>query len=519
MTSAISFLGVSIPGVVAVWLWTKYSRRHNNAQRLPLPPGPKGLPVIGNIFDMPKDHEWLTVAQWRKTYGDIIFVENLGMPIVFLNSYQAAVDLFEKRSSIYSSRPSSIMISELERWDWFTSNMPYGERWRKHRAALYRFLEPSTVVEYMNLQTHETHKLLASFLRNPKGFMQHVRNSVGATIMMMAYGHKVQDENDPYITLAEDGIDALVKAATPGAFLVEVIPWLKYVPAWFPGAGFQRIAKEGYELSQAMRFRPYYQTKEKILKGIAQPCMTSELIELYTDGKGNIPDEELIASVLGIVYGGGADTSVSSILTFILAMVLNPEVQRRAQEEIDNVIGFDRLPAFEDKENLPYVNAICKESLRWQPVTPIGGPRATTKDDIYNGYFIPEGTTVIVNQWLFLHDPDEYPEPSAFKPERFIPSDSNGHKIAMDPAKVAFGFGRRICPGRHLAMNSIFIAAASILATFDIKKAVDKDGKPVTPKGEYISSLISHPAPFECAITLRSRKSEILITQVLESEL
>ncbi|KAH8118942.1 cytochrome P450 [Phellopilus nigrolimitatus] len=496
-------------------MWTKYRRHHRNVQGLPFPPGPRGFPIIGNILDMPKEQKWLTVAEWKKSYGDIVFVKMLGMPIVFLNSHQAAVDLFEKRSSIYSSRPNSVM-----RWDWFTANMPYGERWRKHRSTLHRFLEPSTVEQYFDLQTHETHKLLASLLRDPKGFIHHVRKCVSRSFVFLTYHFKARPENDPYITLAEQGMERMVEAATPGAFLVEIIPWLKYVPAWFPGAGFQRAAKEGYELSQTMRFKPYNQTKQKILKGIAQPCMTSELIEAHTDENGNIADEEVIASVSGNVYGAGADTSHSTIVTFILAMVLNPEVQRRAQEEIDRVVGIDRLPTFEDKEYLPYVNAICKESLRWQPVTPLGGPRATTQDDVYKGYVIPGGTTVIANQWLFLHDPEEYPDPSMFRPERFIPTVENGHKVARDPAKVAFGFGRRrICSGRYMAMNSIFIAAVSILATYDIRRAVDKDGKPITPKGEYTTRLISHPAPFECAITPRSRQSESLIAQALESKL
>ncbi|KAI5118845.1 hypothetical protein M0805_006164 [Coniferiporia weirii] len=502
----LSYLEIILPGVIVAWLWTKYRVQHRNTQGLPYPPGPSGLPIVGNVLDMPSSNVWLKAAEWRKTYGDVVFVQNLGKPAVFLNSYEAAVDLLERRSTIYSSRPSSIMISELQRWDWLVSNMPYGEKWRKHRAFLHRFLEPASVGKYVDLQTRETHRMLANFLNTPKDFIQHVRNSVGATIMMMAYGHEALPDNDPYLTIAEEGVAALAEAATPGVFLVEVIPWLKYVPAWFPGAGFQRVAEKGRKLSYDMQYKPYYEMKERVLNGTARPSMTSELIEANTDEDGHIHEEETIANATGIAYLGGADTSVSTILTFILAMVLNPGVQRRAQEEIDRVIGPDRLPTLDDKPNLPYVNAVCDECLRWQPVTPLGAPRSLAEDDVYNGYFLPKGTMIIANQWLFLHDPDEYPDPDAFKPERFLGIDRGGSatKMPKDPSKIAFGFGRRICPGRHMATNSVFIAVSSVLATFDVQAAVGEDGRP-----------ISHPAPFECSIVPRSGRTEALLRQAL----
>ena len=90
---------------------------------------------------------------------------------------------------------------------------------------------------------------------------------------------------------------------------------------------------------------------------------------------------------------------VASLHTFFLAMVLFPEAQRNAQEELDRVVGFSRLPEYEDRENLPYINALCKELLRWHPITPIGTPHNVTQDDVINGYFIPAGTIILGNTW------------------------------------------------------------------------------------------------------------------------
>lgn len=122
-------------------------------------------------------------------------------------------------------------------------------------------------------------------------------------------------------------------------------------------------------------------------------------------------------------------------------MVLYPEVQRKAHEELDAVVGTSRFPDFQDRESLPYINAIVKETMRWQVVTPLGGAHAATEDTEYNGFCIPKGAYVIGNSWSILHDEVEYPEPSKFKPERFL-KDGKLNPAVRDP-NVAFGFGRR----------------------------------------------------------------------------
>ncbi|KAF8891875.1 cytochrome P450, partial [Infundibulicybe gibba] len=171
----------------------------------------------------------------------------------------------------------------------------------------------------------------------------------------------------------------------------------------------------------------------------------------------------------------------------MLAMLHYPEVQSRAQAELDNVIGTSRLPDFGDKTSLPYLNAVLSEALRWYPITPMAIPHYTTQCDVYNGYFIPEGTTVLGNVWAILHDETIYPEPFKFNPERFL-----GDEKPPDPAEIgAFGFGRRICPGRHLAINSVWLAIAYILATFDLKRALDANGvEEDAPPIEYTDGVV-----------------------------
>ncbi|KAI5117356.1 hypothetical protein M0805_002466 [Coniferiporia weirii] len=479
---------------------------------LSLPPGPKGLPLVGNIFDMPGSNEWETARQWGEKYGKLVSIRNFGSPSIFVNSYDVAIDLFEKRGHIYSSRPQTTML-ELEGWsEWFMPSMRYGDELRKLRQYLHQFFQQSALSGYHQLKTQSTHKMLLRLLENPDGFFEHVRHSAGESILMIVYGYQAGLE-DPYIKLVDKGVAAWAQAET--FFLANIIPILRYLPEWFPGTEFLQIAKEGQKLSDAMRYDPHEQAKAKLADGTAISSMTSRLIQKNTDEDGNIVEEDLIARTTGVVVAAAADTTVSATLTVILALVLNPEAMRRGQEELDRVIGKDNLPTFEDRPNLPYVNAICLEALRWQTVVPLGVPHTVTEDDVYNGYFIPAGTTLYGNAWAMLRDPKMFPQPEKFIPERWLPS--GGKAPPLNPNKMAFGFGRRICPGIQFSEDSNFIAVASMLAAFDIQTAKDKNGAPIIPPEDYTESFIRHPKHFKCSITPRSSKIAPLIRQVVDS--
>lgn len=196
-------------------------------------------------------------------------------------------------------------------------------------------------------------------------------------------------------------------------------------------------------------------------------------------------------------------------MAFILAMAREPDVQKRAQAEIDGVLGGDRLPTFADKELLPYVTCVVWESLRWNPVTPFGLAHCVIEDDVYRGYRIPKGTTVIPNVWCdppptplplradrclccraILHEPTCYPDPLRFDPSRF--EDAERNRVAgINPLpEQAFGFGRRICPGRHLALEEVWLTIVSMLAVYEISPVKDEDGKPLVPPPDFTSTSL-----------------------------
>lgn len=162
------------------------------------------------------------------------------------------------------------------------------------------------------------------------------------------------------------------EATVPFQWAVDFIPGLARLPDWFPGTGFKRIAREQRALHDASADVPYNFVVNQMSNGTNQESFASKLITAYRNQGKEADDQifEYIKWVTSNVYGGGADTTVSSLMSFVLGMVLHPEVQQKAQEEIDRVIGSDRLPSHSDRENLPYVDGIVKRRSAGTPSRP-----------------------------------------------------------------------------------------------------------------------------------------------------
>ncbi|KAG6327409.1 hypothetical protein ID866_11680, partial [Astraeus odoratus] len=354
----------------------------------------------------------------------------------------------------------------------------------------------------------EIRKFLKRVFADPEKLLNHIRTTFGAIMLRIAYGYEAQEGNDRFIELADRCIDAFAKTTVPGAFLVDLVPILKYVLEWFPGAGFKRKACEWKLLVDELGIRPYEFVKDQMVAGIASKSYTSDLLEGHISDLSK-EEADIIRWSANSLFGGGSDATVSAMYSLFLAMTLYPNVQKVAQAEIDAVVGFDRLPSFSDRDSLPYTEALVKEVLRWHVAGPLGFAHCASADDIHRGYYIPKGSLVIPNVWFMLHDPSTYTYPMEFLPERFLARE--GKQPENDP-RACFGFGRRVCPGVHLAEASLWFMAVTTLAVFDISKIV-VDGVEITPQVDPSSQMISHPKPFKCCIKPRSPQALELIQQ------
>ncbi|KAJ6511703.1 cytochrome P450 [Mycena vulgaris] len=405
-----------------------------------LPPGPAGLPIIGNALQLPVERQWVKFAAWAKVYGEIVHVSAFGQPIIILSSPKAVFDLLDRRSSIYSDRPEFIFAGELLGYAASIPLVKYGDRHREYRKLISEVLNPRAVVKWRALQETQMREFLSDILRIPDQFLHHIR----------WYGsHK------------SHGIT------------------VRFIPEW-TGVAFQQDAKKFRKTMVALRDDPYNMVKRQIAQGMAKPSFSASLIER------------------------DVNPSLEQELRYKWASVgLYSDVQKKAQEELDTVVGRDRLPSFQDRANLPYLNAIITEVYRWNPVGPLALPHRSTQDDVYNGFHIPAGSIVFANSWGILHDSSLYPSPDEFIPERFMRDPLSAEGTNPDPRRFAFGYGRRGCPGQDLADDSLFICAAMTLAVFDLRLEESTF--------EYSPSIISHPKPFRCTITPRSGGTETLV--------
>ncbi|KAF5309457.1 hypothetical protein D9619_012390 [Psilocybe cf. subviscida] len=495
------------------------SDRRRNPSRLPLPPGPKGYPLIGNLFDVPTSQQWRTYAEWAKVYGDVFSFEVLGQRIIVINSLEDAQELLEKRSANYSDRPRMPMVLELMNAEHIFALFPYGQWWKRHRRTFDEHFRANAVWKYQSIQAQETRAFLNRLLRSPERFILHIREALTSSIMNIVYGIKIQGANDPYVVNIEESNQGIVLAANPGAFLVDVIPVLKYVPSWFPGAGFKKKAEHLVKVNRKVVELPFNHVAQQVKGGTAGPSVASALIGALPQGNRQLLAEKtrIAQNVSAVAYAAGVDTSISAIQWFFLAMAMYPETQRKAQAELDTVIGPHRLPEFSDRPSLPYVNALVKETMRWQLVAPLGLPHMATNDDVYAGYFIPKGSLVFGNAWKILHDERVFVDPGDYRPERYL-KDGHLNPDMRQPEVGAFGFGRRICPGRFLSDNTIFSIVSSTLYVFNITPALDSNGVPIPLSKATTSGVTSSPEPFTVDIKPRSPSSTALVMDAVSGD-
>ncbi|KAI6893073.1 hypothetical protein KC318_g13387 [Hortaea werneckii] len=385
-----------------------------NGQGKQLPPGPQGLPIIGNVLQMPKRLPWLEFYRMSREYGPVMYMNLAGQSAIILSTHQAAHDLLSVRSALYSDRPRVVMAGELA-WD-----------------------EP---------ELREAKKVLAEYEQTAK----------------------------------------------PGAYLVDAFPALNYLPR--PLAPWKNKAEQLYEQQANLHLgnlsKALQQERPNVVKLMHASQEAKEMTEV-----------ELAFSV-GVLADAAIDTSAMTLNWLIIAALSNrAEWVQKAQSILDKVVGRDRLPEWEDRAKLTYVDAIINEVLRWRPIIAGGVPHFTKNSDIYGAYYIPANTIVLPNLFAIARDETTFgPEADTFIPERWI--DANGK--LKDLPDVGFGFGRRICAGRHIARNGLFIKVARLLWAFHIEPGVDRTtGETIEVSDmDCVDGLVVLPKPFKAVFRPR----------------
>ncbi|KAL3494856.1 cytochrome P450 [Aspergillus germanicus] len=480
--------------VILLGILARWSRSRKPPGGTKVPPCPKnGLPIVGHAFQIPPFHSWLKFKTWTDELGPIVGFRIFGRENIVISNYLSC-----------NLRP---LLLE------------YNDRWRRGRKLMHRLTMASAATSYQPMQLLESTRMLYDLLRDPSQYELWFHRYASGLIFRIGYGKAIRTGKEEHAQRILEVVHTVEHIASPGSYLVDSLTFLKYLPEWM--APFKREGRRLHE-SELNLFRTLVrdvqaEVEQEARAGAmvpAPPCFARTWLE-SKDSFGLTEDEA--AYVLGTLFEAGSGTTAAAMMSFILAMVLFPKWQQAMCEELDRTVGGSRMPDFKDIPNLPVCRAVIKEVLRWRPVTAGGVPHQLVVDDVYNGYFFPKGTTVHANQWAIHRDPELYPDPETFNPDRWLNPIYPTYREPLDKYPClqnfsAFGFGRRICPGMNIAENSLHLLPARVIWACKISKRTGPDGVEITPSlYDYTSGFNTQPRPFEFDLVARSEEKRAAV--------
>ncbi|KXJ85101.1 cytochrome P450 [Microdochium bolleyi] len=444
------------------------------------PKGPRPLPIIGNLHQIPRTGAHRLSTKWSKTYGGIFTLYFGRKPVVIITDRRLVRELIDKKSRTYSDRPELFVTQDLITKGDHLSVMRYGPKWRLFRKLVHQHVSSSQCERnYIQMIEAEETQMMRDFLVNPQDFMLHPKRTSNSVIMSVAYGLRSESYCTSHVTELYDMMDRFSALLEPGALPpVDMFPLLRLLPeSWF---------RNWVQKCTAIRLRMkklYSGVLSKVLDRRIAHITRSSAIDYVLDRQNSLSmTQNQLEFIGGVFQEGGSETIASTMIVVIQALALNPQIQRAAQKEIDAVIGEDRSPVWLDYDRLPYVTMIIKEAFRWRPIAPLAFPHALTSDDTIDGYLLPRGAVIFINH--------------AASPD-YVNKDRYG-----------YGAGRRICPGIHLAEREMFVGIAKLIWAFDFGQKLDNLGSPIpidtNPETCYSEGILVSPKDFECSIVPRS---------------
>ncbi|XP_013408725.1 cytochrome P450 1A2 [Lingula anatina] len=503
------FIGVSLAKFFLDH-FPKSDRNKDRRTQRRLPPGPRGWPILGHLPYL-GSHPHQVLARWRENYGDIYRIRMGSKTVVVVNGLAATRHVLLDRRGEFDGRASLLSFSSICDGASLTNNRDYGVSDVQRKIAV-RALN-AVMKDKQNLEeliSKQADNLVKNILKNeerPYDPASDFLTAVSSVIFALVFGcGRAGNLDEQFMNMLKSvrNFTDFCKAGNPADFFPWLEPFMRERMRKFKAMA-DMLPRICHRLLQERWLTSYTPT----LSHITPPRDVMDVLINYVTTSSDARRTKKLAdahvfNLLSDIVGAGFHTTSTALNWVTLCLVAFQDAQRKAQIEIDSVIGKSREPRTDDMDKTPYVMAMIHEVLRFRPVLPLSLPRATTREVVLGEFYIPDDTMVLINYWSVCHDSSVWTDPDLFKPERFLRTDAAGRTTIDNELKeraTTFSVGKRKCLGYALALKELFIMVTALLQKTYILPEEGEDYEEAL-KGEF--GLAMTPKPYKVRFCQRS---------------
>ncbi|KAK4225066.1 putative cytochrome P450 E-class, group I [Podospora fimiseda] len=461
-------------------------------------PGPRNIPFIGRVHDVPEKASWVKFYEWSKVYGPIYKQEIFGKVHVWISSEKIAHELLAKKASIYSDRPQIPNLPDNRTSGDYLALLGSTETWKRQRKLCNHLMHSSALASLHQYPTRERNRFLYLMAKDPENYIEWIEQFTSRTVARLSWGTAKPAQILRHTTFG------LLQTISPTGALPNILAFLRHVPGVI--SPWKKKENARHELEDRLFKANVEFARQGVHNGKGEESFITTFLrsQISDDERERTKwgEKEEAMHVVGLMAIAGTLTIGSPIQSYILAMCHYPEAQKALQKEIDEACE-GKCPQWEDREKLPMLRAVVKEVIRWRPPVPTGIPHATEKDDVYNGYFIPKGATIHALEWGITRDEEVYPNAEEFMPTRWLDPQYPTYREPLTQYPnlsgfSQFGFGRRTCQGVPIVEQDLFLTIGGMAWAFNIQKKINPStGKEIPIHwNDYTSLLIAKPLRF-----------------------
>ncbi|XP_047453415.1 cytochrome P450 2F2-like [Mugil cephalus] len=462
------------------------------------PPGPPVLPILGSILHMSLENPLKDFERLMNTYGNIYSIYIGSKPAVVINGLKAIKEAIVIKAADFAGRPQDLFVNDV------TQNKgvilaDYGPSWREHRRfALMTLRNFGLGKNSMEDRIHGEIVYIVKTLEESIGSLLSPRvmfhNASSNIICKVLFGTRYEYDDEFIKVIVQCFTENAKLANGPWAMLYDSMPIVRNLPLPF------RKAFKNAEVCQGLTTAVLAEHKETRIPGQPRDFLDCYLDELEKRGDDStFSEDQLIMYALDLHFAG-TDTTSNTLLTGFLYLMSYPDIQERCQQEIDHVLADKDRATFEDRHNMPYVQAVIHEVQRIANTVPLSVFHCTTKDAELMGYSIPKGTMIIENLTSVLNEEGQWKFPHEFNPENFL--NDQGDFVKPD-AFMPFSAGPRMCLGESLARMELFLIIVTLLRKFKFVWPEDAGKPDFTP----VYGVTLTPKPYHMKVQLRAGNS------------